>query len=328
MTASTGQRHWAQIGESTFVTGIWLLYGVHRLFGRVPFLVCMYPVVAYYWATSRVARQASMEYLKLAHHYLGVPTSAPGWRAVLRHFLSFAATLLDKTLITSGRYRFDHVRFEGLDAMLKRVQRREGGIFITAHMGCLELCQALADRESGLHVNVLVHTRHAELFNRILRKLNPKSGVTLMQVTEFNLGTAILLAKKVAAGEYVAIAGDRVPVTIGAHNTLKVDFLGRPAVLPIGPYIIASLLKCPLFWMGCIREGDGHVVVFELLAQHVYLPRRQRAAAATVLAQQYVARVEALLRRAPFEWFNFFPFWDQPGAVPVAPNLHHEKSSP
>jgi predicted LPLAT superfamily acyltransferase len=324
MSTADGREHWAQMGESTFVAGMWFLYGVHCLLGRMPFLICLYPVVVYYWATRSVARQASMAYLRQAHRHLGVPASAPGWRHGLRHFLSFADTLLDKTLASSGRYRFDQVRFEGLDAMLERVQRLEGGIFVTAHMGCLELCQALADRQSGLRINVLVHTRHAERFNRMLRRLNPDTGVTLLQVTEVTAATAALLAEKVTQGEYLAIAGDRVPLTADSRNTVMVNFLGRPALLPIGPYVMASLLKCPLFWLGCIREGSGHVVVFEPLAQQVVLPRGNRTAAATVLAQQYVARVEVLLRRAPFEWFNFFPFWDQPGAVPHAPAVHHD----
>ena len=30
-------RHWAQIGEETFVAGIWLLYAVFRVAGRLPF---------------------------------------------------------------------------------------------------------------------------------------------------------------------------------------------------------------------------------------------------------------------------------------------------
>lgn len=306
--------HWAQVGESTFVAGMWFLYGVYKLLGRGPFLVCLYPVVFYYWATRRAARHASLDYLRQMHRQHGVPSQAPTWRDSLRHFLSFADTLLDKTLATSGSYRFDRIRYEGLEPMLERVRSGEGGVFITAHMGCLELCQALAGRCEGLRIHVLVHTRHAERFNRMLNRLNPQSGVQLMQVTEISPATAVLLAEKVARGEFVAIAGDRVPVQMGPQSCVDVQFLGRTAALPIGPYVLASLLKCPLYLLACIREGREHTLIFEPLATAVRLPRGQRLQAATALAQHYAHRIEALLVRAPFEWFNFFAFWAQRSA--------------
>ena len=45
MKPQAASPHWAQIGESTFVGGMWLLYQVHRWLGRWPFLACLYPVV-------------------------------------------------------------------------------------------------------------------------------------------------------------------------------------------------------------------------------------------------------------------------------------------
>ena len=62
MTAAA-RTHWAAMGESTFVFGIWLLYGIHRVFGRWPFRLCLYPVVFTHWALRPVVRSASAQYL-------------------------------------------------------------------------------------------------------------------------------------------------------------------------------------------------------------------------------------------------------------------------
>ena len=35
--SGTGQRHWSSIGEETFVGGMWLLYMLFRIGGRLPF---------------------------------------------------------------------------------------------------------------------------------------------------------------------------------------------------------------------------------------------------------------------------------------------------
>jgi predicted LPLAT superfamily acyltransferase len=312
MSTRSRATHWAEIGESTFAAGIWILYGVHRVLGRFPLRVLLYPVVLYYWLTQPVARRASLEYLQRmqqAHAAIGAP---PGRRHSLRHFRSFAETIVDKTLAFSGRYRFEGVRFTGREAMDALIARGQGAILMTAHMGCLELCQASAGRQPGLKLTVLVHTRHAERFNRVLRRLNPDCPVKLLQVTEVDAATAVMLAGRVAAGEFVAIAGDRVPVT--ASKTARAMFLGHEAPFPVGAYVLASLIKCPLFLLGCVRTSQGHLVHFEQLAERIDLPRAQRAEILAHLAALFARRVEALLVRSPYDWFNFFPFWAQPTA--------------
>ncbi|MEY4563077.1 MAG: hypothetical protein RLZZ618_2354 [Pseudomonadota bacterium] len=315
--------HWAAIGESTFVAGMRFMAGLHRLFGRVPFLLVLYPVVFYYWASRGVARRASRQYLErvqAAHNSLGHP---PTWRDGVRHFLAFADTLLDKTLALSGRYSFAGLRYEGREAVVELIERAQGALFVTGHVGCLEMCQVAADRRSRIKLSVLVHTAHAEQFNRMLHRLDPNHGVQLIQVSEVGPATAVLLAERVARGEFIAIAGDRIP--LDANNVTRASFLGHDAAFPIGPYVMASLLKCPMFLMTCVREGRGHVVRFECLAEQVVLPRKTRSAALAHFAALYAARLEGVLASAPFEWFNFFPFWDQHLAAARPDSRTHEQ---
>jgi len=312
-------RHWSAIGEETFVGGMWLLYGLFRLGGRLPFRLVLYPVVFWYWLANRRARGASLEYLRRLQAATGALGHVPGWRDTLRHFLSFADTILDKMLAVGGHYRFDRVRYVGGEAIDALVRSGQGALLVTAHMGCLEMCQASADAVRGMKLTVLVHTVHAERFNRMLERLSPGRSISLMQVTEITPATAVVLAERVARGEFIAIAGDRVPVTAGRASAVSVPFLGHAAPFPTGAYMLGALLKCPLLSIGCIRQGDHHEVVFERLAERVVLQRADRLAGCRVLAEEFALGLERLLVRAPFEWFNFFSFWDQPGAVPETP---------
>jgi predicted LPLAT superfamily acyltransferase len=301
--------HWADIGESTFVGGIWFLYGVHALAGRRVLRLLLVPVVLFYLLTRPAARRASRDYLQRMQAAHGAIGAAPGLRHVLRHLLSFAETLLDKLLATAGRYPWQRVRVEGQEQVDALVAQGRGALLVTAHVGCLELCQALAARLPGLKLTVLVHTRHAERFNRILRRLHPASTVELLQVSEVSAATAVELERRVRAGEFVAIAGDRVP--LGAGRTTRAPFLGTPAAFPVGAYVLASLLQCPLLFLGCVRVGEGHVVRFETIGERIALPRARRAQALQACATDFATRLEALLRRAPYEWFNFFDFWGE-----------------
>ncbi|KFA91445.1 acyltransferase [Archangium violaceum] len=302
-------RHWAEMGESTFVAGIWLLYWIHRLLGRWPFRLCLYPVVTVHWLARPLVRQASLQYLERMEATTGALGRRPGWRDSLRHVALFAETMLDKLLAVSGRYRFEQVRTEGRESFYEAAKAGKGGVIITAHMGCLELCRAMAERRGEVKLNVLVHTRHAEQFNRLLKRLNPDSDLRLMEVSELGPATAVALNERVAAGEFVVIAGDRVPVN--SNQTVSVGFLDHPAPFPVGPYVLAALLKCPLYLLGCIHEGPGYTIRFECLAERVELPRGRREAALSGYAQHYAERLTALLKRSPLDWFNFFPFWDQ-----------------
>ncbi|HVK51087.1 MAG TPA: acyltransferase [Pseudoxanthomonas sp.] len=306
---STAQPHWADIGESTSVAGVRFLCGVYRWLGRWPFRVCLYPVVLVHWLSNRTARRASLQYLQRLHqHAPGTFARQPGALTSLRHFGHFAETLLDKILAMGGRYPADRVTTLR-DGVMRRVQQGQGGLIITAHIGCLELCQVLADSVPGFRLTALVHTAHAERFNRMLERLDPANGVRLMQVTEIGPATASLLAERVAAGEFVAIAGDRVPLHGG--RSVRVPFLGHAAPFPIGAYALASVLGCPVFTMACTHAGDGYIVRFEEFAESLRLPRGSRDAALAEHAARFAQWLEGQAVRAPLDWFNFFPFWDQ-----------------
>jgi predicted LPLAT superfamily acyltransferase len=63
--------------------------------------------------------------------------------------------------------------------------------------------------------------------------------------------------------ELISIAGDRVPLK--GENTIPVNFLGAQANLPVGPYLLARALGCPLFSLSSIKvDGIYQLGVQEL----------------------------------------------------------------
>jgi len=299
-------RHWAAINEASFVAGMRLLFWVCRVFGRWPFRVVLYPVLLWYVATQGRARRVSQDYLRR----VGAPAGLMG---VLRHFGAFAEAILDKMLLWGGLFDFSRVSVHGAEPLLQRIRARQGALLVCAHLGNLDLCRALSLRTPGLKITVLVHTRHAQAFNNMLAKLDPRSQLNLMQVTEMTPAMAMALSERIAQGEFVVIAGDRVPVSHNPRVALA-PFLGQSAAFPVGPYVMASVLGCPLYTMFALRQGDNYELHFERLRETVSLPRRERDAALAELAGDYAARLERHVRSAPLEWFNFYDFWHLPGS--------------
>ncbi len=232
ITGTRKERHWAAMGESTWVNGILFLLFVHRVFGRWPFRVLVFPVVFVNWLLRPAVRQASLDYL-LRIEARRASGRKPGMMASLTHLMHFAETILDKLLAAGGRYPPHKVHAEGREALRAQLATGRGALIVTAHIGCLELCGNLADDSGGIvRLNILTHTRHAEQFNRIVARLNPASTARFIEVTEFGPAVAMRLADRIAAGECVALAGDRVPVQSNAVAT--VPFLGAPARFPVG----------------------------------------------------------------------------------------------
>jgi predicted LPLAT superfamily acyltransferase len=320
--AAGSGRHWAQINEFSFITGMRLLFWLARLFGRGPFRILLYPVLLWYLVAKPAARAASKNYLRRMASFNDTVGVESGIFGMLRHFAAFGESILDKMLLWSGFLDVDSVQIHGIDLVVGQFAERRGGIFICCHLGNLELCRVLAKRQPELKMTVLLYTKHAAKFNKLLAQLDPESRLNLMQVTELTPGIAALLAEKVAQGEFVAIAGDRIPVSANPRVAM-VNFLGERAPFPIGPYVLASLFQCPVYLLFTMRGKNGSEVYFELFRESIQLPHRGRDDALAGLAASYAARLEFFCQRAPLQWFNFYDFWH----LPKANGLYASRSS-
>lgn len=308
LLSAAGSRHWAAINESTFVAGMRLLFWICRVFGRWPFRVVLYPVLAWYVLAKPAARRASTTYLSHMRAFAPVPS---GWLGVMRHFGAFAESILDKMLLWGGLFDTSSVTIHGLPPMLRMIEEKRGAVLLCAHLGNMDLCRVLAHAQPGLKLTVLVHTRHARAFNEMLAAIDPRSQVNLMQVTDMTPATAMLLAERVERGEFVVIAGDRIPVSPQPRVAVA-PFLGRPAAFPVGPYVLAGVLQCPLCLMFSVRGKDGYEIHFEQLSENLRLPRKGREQVLAGLAAAYAARLQYHCVRSPLEWFNFYDFWHLP----------------
>jgi predicted LPLAT superfamily acyltransferase len=314
-TPAARRQHWAQINESTFVAGMRLLFSTCRILGRWPFRIALYPVLLWYIVAQPEARASSRDYLWRVAAFQDASRIKPGIVTVLRHFASFAENLLDKMLLWSGLFRTDLVKLQGKEF----IAAKRGGLLICCHLGNLELCRVLSKQMPGLKLTALIHTKHAERFNRLLAQLDPDSQLNMMQVTEMSPGTAMLLAAKIEQGEFVAIAGDRIPVSQNPRIALA-QFLGETAPFPVGPYILASLLQCPTYLMFSMRTGNTSEIHFELFRESIHLPRKGRDEVLAGLVAEYARRLEHFCLRAPLQWFNFYDFWHLPTVdTPNAP---------
>ncbi|WP_261844156.1 LpxL/LpxP family acyltransferase [Aliamphritea ceti] len=301
-------RHWSRVGEAGTVAGMRILLFIYILFGRVGFRAVLWPVMAYYYLVHAKARQHSAEYLARVKPFLSSQQARE--LTSFKHFLAFGEALLDKLIVWMGRISDDNVEFATPDAFAHLDTGQRGGIIIVSHLGNSEICNALAHQARDVRLTILVHTRHAVKFNSVLKKLNTSNRIELLQVTEMSPATAMLLSERIDAGEYVVIAGDRVPVN-NPGRTSTVTFLGESADLPQGAFILAALLRCPVHLLFCLKQQGTYHLYLEIFAERLKLPRKERQAELDKYVQQYAQRLEHYCIKAPLQWFNFYPFWGE-----------------
>ncbi|PAA29088.1 glycosyl transferase [Pseudomonas fragi] len=303
---SESREHWADHKErGSFRLMQLTAFGI-KLLGRRVLSPVLYAIVLYFFLFGTRARRSSWLYQQRLADWSGRNELRPTRWRVFGQYMAFADALLDKLDVWNGRLKIEDI--EIVDPALLRNQLRgaRGQMLVGAHLGNLEVCRALAELGEQVTMNVLVHTRHAEQFNRLLGEAGA-SHLRLIQVSELNPAVMLQLSQRLENGEWLAIAGDRVPLH-GGRN-VEVDFLGHPALFPQGPWLLAGLLKCPVNLMFCLKHQGRYRVILEPFTDAVLWRRSDREQVIAHWATRYAERLGHYCLEAPQQWFNFYPFW-------------------
>ena len=283
-----------------------ILFFIYRIFGRLPVLIILYPVILWFFIASRVARSSSRDYLTRLYIYTEGKSPEPTSFNVFRHLYAFGECILDKLIIWSGRIDDLNYSLEGLDEFHSHAKEGLGAVVAVSHLGNLDFCRAIAQLYPDINLTVLVHTTHAVKFNQLLKTINPESALNIIQVSKFSMHDAMLLSEKIQKGGLIAIAGDRVPLLWG--NTVPVHFLGSEADFPIGGYMLAKTLDCPLFSLMAIKNGGSYQLSCRKISA---LGGMGQSGSIEEAAQIFADLLGEGCVKSPFQWFNFYPFWQQ-----------------
>ncbi|MUK77524.1 glycosyltransferase [Aliivibrio fischeri] len=309
--------HWSSHAERGTILGIQFLLWIYSTFGRKVFSLLLKPVMAYYYLRGGSVKDASDDFIQQVNAYARIKgIQLPEKLTTYRHLVSFGETMLDKLAAWRGDFSDKNLTVHGIEHYETLAQREKGIVLLGSHLGNLELCRALSRRHTHLKINALVFTEHAERFNTVMKTVNPQSEVNVIQVSKIGPDTAILLQQKIDDGEWIVIVGDRTSVT-KENRVIWADFLGKPAPFPQGPFMLAFILKQPVYLMFGLRDDTQKDPLFDVylepFSEQIILPRGKREEALQEVVQNYAQRLEHFTLKAPSQWYNFFNFWQLTG---------------
>jgi predicted LPLAT superfamily acyltransferase len=293
---------WQQMAERGSVVGIRVVVTMATLFGRRLTSLVLPVIAAWYALLDGRVRRASFDYLRRVH---GRATLGQ----VIRHLSCFAQVTLDRLFLLRGRTSLFEISTHGEEHLTTLAQEHRGAILVIAHLGSFEVMRGLSGARH-FPVNVLGYFQNAPLINAVLRGLNPEVDARFIQVRPDDPTFIFEVEDRVRAGEMVGTMGDRVGFD---GKGLRVPFLGGEALFPTGPYLLAALLRCPVYLaFGLYRAPNRYDLYCEPFEERVELPRGHREEALRPLVARYATRLEAYCRLAPENWFNFYDFWSTP----------------
>ncbi|WP_246840655.1 acyltransferase [Lacimicrobium sp. SS2-24] len=307
-------RHWSALSERGSLMGMLSLLWIYRLLGRRVLWLFLAPVVFYFFTTSAERRRSSQQFLRRVSDY-NHKQKAPSRWCSLKHYCVFADSAFDKIDAWLGRIRQSQICYQNKDDFDRLQRTGKGAVFIGSHLGNLEVCRALSQGKYATRINVLVFTANAVKFNQLLHKINPNVSMDMIQVSEASPALLMMLKERVEQGEFVVIVGDRTSISV-AGRVCYADFMGQPAPFSQGPFILASLLECPVYLLFCLKQQQYYRVIFEPFApEGLMLPRKQRQARLEQFIQSYAQRLAYWAAQYPLQWFNFYDFWQQDESV-------------
>ncbi len=303
-------QHWSQRREGGGRFALWLIRTIGLNCGRGFSRLLLYPITLYFFLRRGRERHASRQFLRLA---TGRPAST--WM-VLRHIHHYAATILDRIFLLAHSTRNFDIRSEGLQPLHARIDAGRGVLLIGAHFGSFEVLRALADDRPQIAVRTVMDRKQTAIMTELLHALNPQAAACVINVGDDAMSSVLAIGEAAREGALIGFLGDRARP---GEATVDVPFLGRPAAFPVAPYLIASSLQLPVMLCFSVYRGaNRYDLYFEDFVDSLHIRREHRATELTALITRYASRLEHHARLSPYNWFNFYDFWDHPADGGVA----------
>ena len=203
--------------------------------GLIPAYVLLRFVSLYFFLFVPKAAKAIYFYF---HQVLGHGKLKALWMTRL-NFYVFGQTLVDKFAILSGLRNKYTYHFDGEENLIE-MANTTGGILIGAHLGNWDVAGNFLNRVHKTFNIVMFEGEHEQIKQFENDTLKDKR-VNIIPIKD-DLSHIFQISNAIARKELVCFHGDRF--TPGA-KTVEMDFFGKAALFPHGPFYIATKFKVP-----------------------------------------------------------------------------------
>lgn len=295
------KKNWNTQGERGSIFALKLIAWIAMHLGRRVSRWVLIPTVAYFFLSSPQARNASKNFLSK------IPGQSYGALAVYQHLYVFAAVTLDRIYLLNGRLELFDIQIQDGNSQAFDTASSGVGMFLMgAHMGSFESVRSIARHHPALKMVLLMYEENAQNIKQLLKAINPEAQQDIIALGR--PGAMLEVKEKLSQGALIGVLADR---SFENSGNMKVNFLGTEASMPLGPFRMAAMLKHPVYFMVGIYQGGSKYQIHIESIMDFSDPKVDREQAAHLAMTRYVDLLEKYCLLAPYNWFNFFDFWQE-----------------
>ena len=272
--------------------------------GRAVTPFFLFWVVLYFLAAAPTGRRASFD---LARR---VGRGGSAWarlRFAFGHYFTYGAMLVERmALLGQGEELFETERF-GEEEIRAAAEAGDGALLLTSHLGNWEtMAQLLSCIDAP--VTLVMFDGVQPGVKAALEELSRERSFDVLYTDGSPAAAAGILAA-LSKGHLVGMMADRLL----AGRGVRLPFLGGEAVFPVGPFSVAAASKAPVFQVFAMRRGPYRYDFQAFpMGRLEYANRRRKQADFERWIAEYAARLEEFTRADPWQWGNFYDFWEEP----------------
>ncbi|HLV43265.1 MAG TPA: hypothetical protein VKY37_13370 [Brumimicrobium sp.] len=273
------------------------VFFIHNIGLRFSYFILFF-VALYYFLFSWSSSKSIYYYLRKRQGF-SVIKSIIG---IYRSYYVFGQTLIDRMLISSGKKNRFTYEFDGIEKIKGVINKGDGAVLISAHVGNFEISEYfLEDLDENLITNIVTTDLERKKIKDYLEKLSVESRMKYILIKE-DMSHIYQFNEALSKNEFICITGDRY---LPGSKYLEAEFLGEKARFPAGPFMIGSRLKVPVVFVYVMKESATH---YHLYARVVDVKHRDSKG----LLDSYVKSITSIVDKYPYQWFNYFHFWNKP----------------
>ena len=310
MNSSNNSKVWYKKREMPGFLGMKILLIIKKIMPTFMFKGLIYIVSLVYYALSKDARYYSQEYLNIiANFYARHNLKPPQKLSSRQHFYLFALSMVDKICVWNNDLKLNNeVVFGNAFSANVANENTKGYMIIGSHLGNMEVCRAVSS-DINLVVNAIVHSKNSQSFKHIQEAVSKNSALNLFEASNIDVSTAMIFDEKIQKGELISIAGDRAPIHEN-NRVVEVNFLDKKVNFPQGPMLLAFVLKCPVYLIFPVYDGNKIKIFFERFNIDYSVLKKHRDDYIKILVQEYATILEDYTLKYPLNFFNFYKYFD------------------
>jgi len=285
-----GKSRGAVLGYKIFI------FFIQKMGIRTAYFI-LYFVAFYFLFFSIKGSKASFYYF---HKRLGY-SKINSFFKVYKSYYSFGKIIVDKFAIASGlkdKFTYD---FENENSLKKILKQKKGGILISAHIGNFEIAEHFFSRvdEFSTQINLVTTDNEHRAIKNYLESVSLKSNMKFIIIKD-DMSHIFEMNNALRNNELICFTGDRY---FEGSKTLTEKLLGKEAIFPAGAFLLGSRLKVPVIFLYIMKQSSKH---YHFFAEEAVFKDRD----AQDLLKKYTESIERILKKYPYQWFNYFDFWD------------------